>query len=325
LNKEQLETSGISVDIGSEMPTKEMSERVFSSIFDILNVKFSTSAFIPQYDQIISSSNWQKKGKNTEATLSIDGFKNIAKIEGVEYFNGDVKNNTIVNYQVRNNAAFPAKQSTEIQYQEDSNNLTVSLVVYTAWYSKSSHSIMIMGKRVSVPTIKTESETEIFNVSAQAPQTFPKTEDIKTQVTYYNNSYNPHSIVSLSNAWGIVQEDYTYNGSEASHYKLIGEVSKKSNGLSYVNYSELSTWKTTNNQISGYGNDLYIPGHFQKEKLNISVQTPYETVQIKEVNVTEIPDESSAVLNPQLWTFIGTLSLLGFLIYKNWKRIVPKW
>ena len=326
VGKEQLETMGIPVDISDSNPVSvERSEKVFSSIFDILNMNFSTTAFIPQYNQISSSQNWQKKGQNTEATLSIDGFRNISEIEGVEYIPGKAQDNVIVNYQTRNNAAFGAGQTSTISYEENNSTLTAYLTVTTSWYTKGSHSISIFGKRISVPTIKTESESEVYSASVQVPHSFPKIEDIKAEVIYYNNSYNPHSVVSLTNAWGIVQETYSYNGSEANHFKLIGEVSKKSNGLSYVNYSKTSMWKTTDKQIIGYGNELYISGKFNRSLLNISIETPYETVQIKEVNITEVPDESGLIFNPSLWAFVGTLSIFGFFIYRNLKRIIPKY
>ena len=81
VGKEQLETMGIPVDISDSNPASvERSEKVFSSIFDILNCNFSTTALIPQYNQISSTENWQKKGQNTEATFSIDGFRNISEI-----------------------------------------------------------------------------------------------------------------------------------------------------------------------------------------------------------------------------------------------------
>jgi hypothetical protein len=41
LDKQQLETSGISVDIGNNMPTQGMSDKVFGSIFDILSMNIT--------------------------------------------------------------------------------------------------------------------------------------------------------------------------------------------------------------------------------------------------------------------------------------------
>jgi hypothetical protein len=323
VNVASVDTSGMSIN--GTFPTKEMSEKVFGSIFDILNCQFSTTALIPQTNQIISVDNWQKKGENTEATLSIDGFRNISEIDGIQYIPGFSQDNVVVNYQTRNDALLGAGQTSIISYQENNSTLTASLDVDTSWYVKSSHDVIIFGKRISVPTISTKNESEVYFASITEPQQFPKVTDIKAEVTYYNNSYNPHSVLSLSNAWGIVQEDYSYNGSEASHFKLVGEVSTKDNGLSYVNYSRISTWKSSDSQISGFGNELYIKGKFNPALLNISVQTPYETVKINEINVNEVPDESGLVLNSEWWAFVGTLTIFGIFIYRNFRRVIRKW
>ena len=331
IGETELEQMGIPVDVlngnvtYTNPPTKEMSEKIFRSIFDILNLNFSTTAIIPQMNPIRSVDNWQKKGQNTEATLSIDGFRNISEIDGIEYIPGKVQDNVIVHSKTRNDALLSAGQTSNLSYQENNTTLTVILTVYTNWYTKSSSSITVLGKRITIPSVSTKGETETFNVTASSPMVFPATNTLSCNVTYYNNSYNPHSVVSLSNAWGIVEETYTYNGSEASHFKLIGEVSKKDNGLSYVNYSKTSTWKSTDKQINGYGNDLYISGTFNHALLNVSVTTPYETVKISKINVIEVPDESGLILNPSLWVFVGTLSILGLFIYRNLKRVIRKW
>jgi len=318
-----INTSGISVN--GTFPTKEMSEKIFGSIFDILNCQFSTTALIPQTNQIRSIDNWQKKGENTEATLSIDGFRNISEIDGMQYIPGRAQDNVIVDYQTRNDALLGAGQISNISYQENGSNFTVYLTVKTSWYVKSSNNIIVLGKRISVPDISTKSESEVYSASVQTPNQFPKIQAIKAEVTYYNNSYNPHSVVSLTNAWGIVEEDYSYNGSEASHFKLVGDVSTQDNGLSYVNYSKISTWKSSDSQISGFVNELYITGKFNPVLLNVSVQTPYETVKISKINVTEVPDQSGLILNPGLWAFVGTLTFFGIFIYRNFRRVIRKW
>jgi hypothetical protein len=308
-----------------EMPTENMSERIFNNIFDILNYQFSTTALIPQTNQIRSVDNWQKKGENTEVVLSIEGFRNLSEIDGVEYTTGKAQDNVILNYKTKTDALLSAGQTSKLSYQENNSTLTVSLQVDTSWYTKSSHTVSIIGKRISVPDISTKNESEVYSASITEPQQFPNIPDIKAEVTYYNNSYNPHSILSLSNAWGIVQETYSYNGSEANHFKLVGEVSTKDNGFSYVNYSKISKWKSSDSQISGFGDELYITGKFNPALLNISVQTPYETVKISKINVTEVPDQSGLILNPGLWAFVGTLTFFGIFIYRNFRRVIRKW
>jgi len=79
----ELETMGISVKGISytNQPTKEMSERIFSSLFDILNLSFvdsgnSTSPNV--YPEI----NWEEKGKS-KAWVDIVGWNNLTERNGV--------------------------------------------------------------------------------------------------------------------------------------------------------------------------------------------------------------------------------------------------
>lgn len=87
----------------------------------------------------------------------------------------------------------------------------------------------------------------------------------------------------------------------------------------------MNTWKFEGDQLSGSGNQLYIKGRFQPEKLNITVTTPYESINVIDYTYIEIPDESNAILNPGLWAFIGTFTIFGISIYRNGKRVIPKW
>jgi hypothetical protein len=52
---------------------------------------------------------------------------------------------------------------------------------------------------------------------------------------------------------------------------------------------------------------------------------PYESIKIMDYTYVEILDESSEILNPGLWAFIETFMIFGISIYRNGKRVIPKW
>jgi len=318
------------MDLGQIAPTgtkntTDIDTHEFTSIFDILNQEFTTTAVYEQNKPLKYTENWQKKGRFTEATLSIEGFKDISEIDGIEYINGSAKDNAIVHYETRNTALLGAGQTSKLSYEENNNNLTAILTVKTSYYVKKSSTVRVKGISISIPSISTESETETFYVTSPAPVQFPKTIEPSANITYYNNSYNPHTTVYLTNVPGIVKENFQYNGSTATHFKLIGWKTSKPNGIEYTNFSKVNTWKFEGDQLSGSADQLYIKGKFQPEKLNITVTTPYESIKVTDYTYTEIPDESSAILNPGLWAFIGTFSIFGISIYRNGKRVIPKW
>jgi hypothetical protein len=201
----------------------------------------------------------------------------------------------------------------------------VLLTFKTSNYVKKSSTIRVKGISISVPSISTKSETETFSASSSVPVRFQKIAGTSAKITYYNNSYNPHTTVDLTNIPGIVKENFQYDSSTATHFKLIGWKTSKANGVEYTNFSRVNTWKFEGDQLSGSGNQLYIKGKFEPGKLNITVTTPYDSIKVTDYTYVEIPDESSSVLNPELWAFIGTITIFGFSIYRNGKRVIPKW
>ncbi|MDQ1252025.1 MAG: Disaggr assoc protein [Euryarchaeota archaeon] len=318
------------MDLGQIAPaetknTTDTDTHEFISIFNILSQEFTTTAVYEQIKPLKYGENWQNKGKFTEATLSIEGFKGISEIDGIEYINGSAKDNAIVHYETRNTALLGAGQTSELSYDENNNNLTVLLTVKTSYYVKKSSDIRIKGISISVPRISTESETETFDATSPAPVRFPEIINPSANITYYNNSYNPHTTVYLNNIPGIVKENFQYDSSTATHFKLIGWKTSKANGVEYTNFSSVNTWKFEGEQLSGSGNQLYIKGKFRPGKLNITVTTPYDSIEVTDYTFVEIPDESNSILNPELWAFIGTFSIFAVSIYRNGKRVIPKW
>jgi len=125
------------MDLGQIAPTgtrntTDTDTHEFTSIFDILNQEFTFTALRDQNKPLKYAENWQKKGRYTEATLSIEGFKGISEIDGVEYINGSAQANAIVHYETRNTAPFGAGQTSELTYEEKNRSLTAFLTVKTS-------------------------------------------------------------------------------------------------------------------------------------------------------------------------------------------------
>jgi hypothetical protein len=158
------------------------------------------------------------------------------------------------------------------------------------------------------PTLK-QSEN-IFNILSQVFSfTYPdKQIDINAdiQVIYYNNSFNAHSLVYVDGE-GLTGVKYEYNGSSATHY---------------FNINGLDLWE---GDLSRTGNAVYLQGNFDASKLQVICYNSQGYCKITNFNITEVPDDSAKILSPELWAFLGTLAILGFSIYRNFRRIVTKW
>jgi hypothetical protein len=127
-------------------------------------------------------------------------------------------------------------------------------------------------------------------------------------VTEYNNSYNPHSLVYVVGE-GLSNVLYVYDGRSTNHCFLInGEPSDLWSG-----------------DLQHEGNAVYLPGRFDASKLQITCYNSQGYCKITNFNITEVPDDSGQILNPSLWAFVGTLAILGFSIYRNFRRVIRKW
>lgn len=128
-------------------------------------------------------------------------------------------------------------------------------------------------------------------------------------VTYYNNSYNPHSLVYVDGE-GLTGIKYEYGGLFETHYLVIdGAVADVWTG-----------------DLQHTGNAVYLQGNFDASKLRVTCYNSQGYHEFTNFNITEVPDDSAKVVfNPELWAFVGTLIILGFSIYKNFRRVVTKW
>ena len=158
------------------------------------------------------------------------------------------------------------------------------------------------------PTV--EESTSIFDLINKALSfTYPdKQIDINAniQVIYYNNSFNAHSLVYVDGE-GLTCVKYTYNGLSTTHY---------------FNINGLDLWS---GDLQHRGNAVYLQGKFDASKLQVTCYNSQGYSKITNFNITEVPDDSAKILSPELWAFVGTLTILGFSIYRNFRRIVTKW
>jgi hypothetical protein len=127
-------------------------------------------------------------------------------------------------------------------------------------------------------------------------------------LTYYNNSFNAHSLGYVSGE-GLTGVKYEYNGFSTTHYFSI-------------NGENADIWT---GDLQHRGNTVYLPGNFEASKLQVTCFNSQGYCRITDFNRTEIPDESNQILSPELWAFVGTLTILGISIYRNFRRVIIRW
>jgi parallel beta-helix repeat protein len=119
------------------------------------------------------------------------------------------------------------------------------------------------------------------------------------QVTYHNNSIQPHSLVEVQG------EDL-----KVIKYEYAGKVAK--------HFIERDIWT---GEISHVGNELYLPGNFQADKLKITCYGDSGFQNVENIEVEEVK-LASASINPDLFIFLAVLAVLGITTLRNLRRIL---
>lgn len=128
-------------------------------------------------------------------------------------------------------------------------------------------------------------------------------------IVEYNNSYNPHSLVYV-NGTGLTSVKYEYNGKSTTRYYTIYEGNTT---------SATKLWK---GDIPHKGEALFLEGNFDESRLSVTCFNSKGYQKITNFNVTEVTDDSGLILNPALWSFVGTLTILGIFTFRNLRRVI---
>ena len=297
IDASKIETDGTSVTVISfdnvsveNPPTLEMSEKVFSSIFDILDMELSETGHVNQSEIAPTNKEWKTSGK-ASAYIYLAGYDGQITYTNETYIPKSASECAIVLTDTQNLASKPSGQSSKLKLTDINNgSLKAILTVKTEYKVKAYKTVQIGDSSIKVPYYKEKSETETFTQIFSAPPTFPTIgpNDINVTVTYQNNSYNPHTLVTVEGErTGTI---YNYNGSIAREFRSIGYIKVSSNGFKNADFKPTNTWKFSDNSMSYSYQALYIKGAFDPSKLHITVTTPYDKFEVTEFNYTEVRD-----------------------------------
>ena len=161
IGNDELETIGIPVDgiYFNNMPTKEMSENIFNSIFDILDTTISDSGYVTQSS--VFSPNKTLMSKGTESTwFDVVGYTGEIKIGNDIYIPKPANESAVVvsGTQTTRDRVVSQESTKKLTVGSD-NNLTVDLEVKTTYNVPEKNKITILGKSINYTSHKKKSST----------------------------------------------------------------------------------------------------------------------------------------------------------------------
>lgn len=288
---EDLETMGIPVDDYSyeNPPTQEQSEEVFDSIYKLLgieNIEFVDTGKTEQTpDDIKYEVEESSSGRITGGIKLF--FKDVAYKNGVAYISGE--DDIMVKYVAIPTpidvwwnggiSKFEKVITTEIKNGVAYANLTISM----KWYTVKENKLTGSKKKKYHDSQKTYSD------SCPAPKIWPKMNLTSANATEYRGKITNYTLVSGPS--DVVKLVYTYNGTETTHYYMIGErYTDPVTNIESTNFIDVDYWE---GDLSHYGDSLYINGTFDPKKLKVEAYSPYESVTLKKEHIIEEQSEKA--------------------------------
>lgn len=308
-----LEIQGISVgDISRNIsydnpPTVEMSERIFSNIFDILDLDFSESAKTNQTADTINYTVQETPKGKIAGGIKIVGFKDVAVIDNQQYIESNesilIKSSVIRNPTLNSWSGGIQKSKKDIKTAIINGTAYANMTVKTSWYSLKTSSIS--GKKV-----KSNIKTSVYTFSdafSPAPEVIEQPENITGIIYVYPTSFQIR--VPSKN---LVKINYEYDGNITEHLLLTGIRNQTDIGVIYTEYSRINRWT---GELEHQGDWVNVLDTFDKTKLNVTVETPYKEIKVDkfEIKVSKFPQRAIAG-----WFYPFIAALLILFLYLKW-------
>jgi|LGVE01.1.fsa_nt_gb hypothetical protein len=263
-------------------------DRLVTPVWDGNFNSLNTVATDPEFTEI-------HKTANFGGSCDIVGWRNMSRIDGIDYIYGDPWELVIVAVHTEeylsgsetrfNDNVDWIKEDIRISINDD--NLTAHVNLSMLWHhSKLKHTAA--GKKYIDKTYHTDYITGCINDSEIIPLQYDySAQNISVMVTYYNNSINPKSVIFVPDKLGLYSIEYTYKNESVHENIMKGYVETNSKGIEFVNFSDNTGWTYTEGNMSHIGVCAVVKGaNFTLNNLSITAHTPYEQLPISNYNLS---------------------------------------
>lgn len=312
IGEAELRTMGIPIgDINyTNPPTLAMSKKVFSNIFDILNMSFSDQA-VDGGNSYITDIQKVKKGQ-VSGGVDIVGFNNMVQIDGQNYIKS--LDDAIISSDAQNLASLPISTQKETSLLQNGNNLTANLKINIKYNTVSAISSLINGKLITKNSYIEHSETQEFSSSpVEMPNIYNGSITPVANVTVYNNSYNPQTKFYVPITPYITKISYEYNNSMSWHYLKVGEILNTSKNVEYVSFKDMGYWDNANN--TSYFGNLFVVSKalnpYTADQVKITLYDVYGvSFSVIDYQVIDYNEDLTKAINPYAYLIFAFLLIL---------------
>lgn len=309
-------------DNATEITDEEIEQNEWDYFVSIFNTETSETGYIDQGNIKAVNPEWQQSGI-AKAYIYLAGYKGKITIDNTSYIPENASSCAIVLTNTKNLADRPTDQTSTLNLYDGPDNILLAVLEVETFYEvKDYKTITILGQSIDVPYWKEKSKNATFSQTFDAPAIFPAVKPPKCYVRHYNGS---HAIVIIPDNPGIVKTEIFMNNCSSREYRLIGEIGTAENGFKSTHFTSVSTWKFTGSQMSKGSDGLYITEPFDIDNLTIEITTPYQTMEVTDIEYIVIEDTSTKIFNLGYLTLLALTMTYGRAIYNIFKRELKRW
>ncbi len=318
VEREGTPVNGVNVTESSDnvsydnMPSVELSEKVFSSIFDILDTEFTDSGKTEQKAEDFNYKVVETEKGKVAGGIKIIGFNNWIKIDNESYISSPedaiIKTSIVRAPSLTEWSGDLSKVDKDINISIENGTATATLTAKVEWYNLKVNS---KGEKVK-GKLKT-SEYKFTDTYSQAPKLFESPSNITGIIYQY-----PTSFTLYVPSKGLTSIEYEYAGNSSKHIFLVGEKNTTSEGVKLTEYSSLEHWE---GNLEHQGKWISVNDEFDDSKLNITAHTPYEQIHVKNFTIIqkEFPNKVMADwLAPFFWILIILVLGCWYMFKQIW-------
>lgn len=308
-------TNGEPVSI-SNLPTKELSKKIFDNIFDILNIEYLDNGLVVS-ENVYPEINWQEKGKS-RAWIDIVGWNNLTERNGTFYIPEGEE--PIIKYEAENTASRPVSTKTNVSYATSENGtLTADLKVKAVYEVAKKKTTSFNGIPVQSFELVRKTKTSHYTDSEPIPETYIPSVNSTAYVLILNTSKAPQTRVLVPESPDVMKVLFEYNDTQTWHYLRTGTYNLTEKGVKYVQISELEYWEGEN--ISRIGNTLIYTGALDAKKIESQIKITQFDVYGNEIPITDYQIEvrnidEKKIVPPITLLFSGLVGIFLIGIYK---------
>ena len=279
--------------------------------FDSLNYKATDPAAV-----------WVS-GPHMLAWVDIVGYRNMTRINNTDYILGDPVACVIVESEVNDLLTWNDNVDwikKEYSYNVSGDNITVTLDITMLWHH-------------STETTRPNGQKGVKKDYNYAYMTITDSEKIPLQYNYiagnipvsilfYNNTFSPKTIINVPGKDGLYYIEYSYNNESIKQNLMNAEIETNSKGIEFINFSDAKKWQDPTGNLSYLAGSCIIKGaNFTLEDLNISLRTPYRSLNATNYNLTVNNVTAGSCINPVLIPFVFVTGLLLSTLFIIIKKI----